>query len=58
MNGIWDRGEIGIGAYPECVVGEDPVIDVLMAKPDTQRVQAFLGKAVFRWEQADRWLSR
>jgi len=49
--GIWDHSEVGVGAHPECIVGEDPMVDILMAKPDTQRVQALLGKAVLWWEQ-------
>jgi len=48
--GIRDHSEIKVGAYPERIVGEDPLVDALMAKPDTQRVQTLLGKAVFWWE--------
>ena len=49
---IGDLGEVGVGAHPECVVGEDPMINILMAEPDTQRVQAPLGKAMFWWKKA------
>ena len=56
--GIRDHSEIKVGAYPERIVGEDPLVDALMAEPDTQRVQTILGKAMFWGEQADRWLSR
>ena len=56
--GIRDHGEVGVGSYPERVVGEDPVVDVLMAKPDAQRVQALLWKAVLWWEQAGGWFLR
>lgn len=54
-DGVWDRGKIGIGAYPEGIVGEDPLVNILMAEPDTQRIQTLPGKAVFWWEQADGW---
>ena len=37
-DGIGDRGEIGVCAYPECIVGEDPLVNILMAKPDAQRI--------------------
>ena len=50
MGRIRDRNEIRVGAHPQCIVGEYPLIDVLMAKPDSQRIQAFLGKAVFWWK--------
>ena len=53
---IRDHAEIGVGSYPECIVGEDPLINILMAKPDTQRVQALPREAVLRWEQAGRRL--
>jgi len=56
--GIGDLGEVGVGAHPECVVGEDPMINILMAEPDTQRVQALLWKAMFWWKQAGGWLLR
>ena len=46
MYGIRDRSEFRVGAYPERIVGEDPLVDILMAKPDAQRVQTLLGKAV------------
>ena len=58
IDGTRDRGEIRVGAYPERIVGKDPLIDVSMMKPDTQRVQALLGKAMLRWEQTDRRLSK
>jgi len=51
--GTWDRGKIWIGAHPEGIVGKDPLVNVLMAKPDTQRVETIPGKAMFRWEQED-----
>ena len=35
---ISDRSEIGVGAHPECVVGEDPLVNILVAKPDAQRI--------------------
>ena len=35
---ISDRREIGVGAHPECVVGEDPLVNILVAKPDAQRI--------------------
>ena len=47
MYGIRDHSEIKVGAYPERIVGEYPLVDALMAEPDTQRVQTLLGKAVF-----------
>ena len=53
---IRDYAEIGVGAYPECIISEDPLINVLMAKPDTQQVQALPRKAVLWWEQAGRRL--
>jgi hypothetical protein len=37
-DGIRDLREIGVGAYPERIVGEDPLVDILMAEPDAQRV--------------------
>ena len=37
-DGISDRSEIRVGAHPECIVGEDPLVDILMAKPDAQRI--------------------
>ena len=48
--GIRDCSEIRICAYPERIVGEDPLVDELMTKPNTQRVQTILGKAVF-WRE-------
>ena len=54
MYSIWDCGKVRVGADPERIVGEDPLIDILMTKPDTQRVQTFLWKAVFWWEHAGR----
>jgi len=56
--GIGDRGEVRVGAHPECVVGEDPMVNILVTKPDTQRVQALLWKAVLWWEQAGGWFLR
>ena len=53
---IQDHAEIGVGAYPECIVGEDPLISILMVKPDTQRIQTLPRKAVHWWEQAGRWM--
>ena len=58
MGRIWNRNEIRVGAHPQRIVGEYPLVDVLMAKPDSQRVQALPGKAVFWWKQADRSLLR
>lgn len=54
LDGIWDHRKVGVGPHPERIVGEDTLIDALMAKPDTQRVQTLLGKAVFWWKQAGR----
>jgi len=36
MDGIWDFDKVGVGANPECIVGEDPLIDKLMTKPYAQ----------------------
>ena len=56
--GIRDRGEVRVSAYPECIIGEDPVVNILMAEPDAQRVQALFGKTVLWWEQAGGWVLR
>ena len=56
MGRIRNRHKIRVGAHPQGIVGEYPLIDVLVAKPDSQRVQALLGKAVFWWKQTDRLL--
>ena len=54
---IRDHAEIGVGSYPECIVSKDPLINILMVKPDTQRVQTLPRKSVLRWEQTGGWLS-
>ena len=52
MGRVGDRNEIRVGDHPQRIVGECPLLNVLqMAKPDSKRIQTFLKKAIFWWEQ-------